>query len=208
MKGLSGRIAPLFFTLLLVSFCVFATLLSSNVSSSNEATLFVAEGSLAQQALQTPYAGQQLSLPDQATPRAAFPDGGSATADWRGGGVWSFCNSLLGIIGLTEGLFVVVRFFFRCRSAAPNLFTQGFMLRLLALFIAFVFLIATSITSDFAGSVIVFDKMSLPLIVLFIAQQIVLFGIRAKDPDVLMDAEERKRFRARMRYGDRRSGRA
>jgi hypothetical protein len=203
MKGLSRYATSLFFALLLLaSFCVFAMLLSSCVPNVKEVVSVTAEGASVRQDSPLSQGGQWRTLPDEAVPLAALPGDETVSTDWQSQGGWSLANSVLSLIGLTEALLVVVAFLFRNKYGSPNFLTPDFMLKSLALFMAFVFLAATSITSDFTGSAVLFDKMSLPIIVLFVVQQIILFGVRAKEPIVLEDEEARKRFRARMRYED------
>jgi hypothetical protein len=203
MKGLSRYVTSLFFALLLLaSFCVFAMLLSSCAPNVKEVVSVTTEGPLVRREPSVPQEGQQRVLPDEAVPLVAFSDDEAVSTERQRNGGWSLGNSAFSLIGLTEALVVVVTFLFRSKHGSPNLLTPDFMLRLLALFIAFIFLIATSVTSDFDGSAVIFDRMSLPIIVLFVVQQIILLGARGKEPVILEDVEARKRFRARMRYGD------
>jgi hypothetical protein len=144
----------------------------------------------------------QHTLAGETVPLVPVPEEGVALVSWQGKASWSLGNSILSLIGLTEGLLAIVCFFTRSTRPRPNLLTRDFMQRLLALLMAFVFLIATSIASDFTGSLILFDRMSLPIIMLFALQQAVLLDLLQQKTPPSTGRGMRNRFRAQQRYED------
>jgi hypothetical protein len=145
---------------------------------------------------------QQRSLPSDMVPRASFLSEGDGSSSQRVEGTWSFGNSALSLIGLMEALVAIGIFSYRNRSGASSLCTGTFMLRMFVLLLALVSLIATSITSDFTKSAITFDKMSLLIVTLFLAQQVILFGARGHKTIISTNKNTEKHFRAKRRYGD------
>jgi hypothetical protein len=145
---------------------------------------------------------QQRSLPSEMVPHASFLSEGDASSLSRSGGSWSFGNSALSLIGLLEALITIGIFSYRNRHGNSCLFTSTFMLRMLVLLLALISLIATSITSDFAKSAIAFDKMSLPIIILFLMQQVILLAMRTRKAAIPVSKDGEKHFRAKRRYGD------
>jgi hypothetical protein len=142
------------------------------------------------------------TLPGEAVPLASIPEDGVALVSRQGEPSWSLGNSALSFIGLTEGLLAVVCFFTRSTHIRPNLLTWDFTQRLLALLMAFVLLIFTSIASDFTGSVTVFDRMSPSVIILFALQQALLLALLSKRAPAPPGKGMRSRFRAQRRYED------
>jgi hypothetical protein len=145
---------------------------------------------------------QQQTLPGNMVPHASFLSEGDGSSFQRAEGSWSFGNSALSLIGLLEALVAIGVFSYRNRSESSNLFTGSFVLRMFVLLLALISLIATSITSDFDKSAIAFDKMTLPIIILFLMQQVLLLGMRGRKDVVSTDKDTVKHFRAKRRYGD------
>jgi hypothetical protein len=145
---------------------------------------------------------QQRALPSEMVPHASFLSEGDSSSLQRFEGTWSFSNSALSLIGLLEALIAIGIFSYRNRQGNLNLFTSTFMLRMFVLLLALISLIATSITSDFAKSAIVFDRMSLLIAILFLVQQVILFGARGRKAIAPANETTEKHFRAKRRYGD------
>jgi hypothetical protein len=143
---------------------------------------------------------RQRYLPEDDIPRAnAFKEELSLIV-WQPGESWSLGNSLLSVVGLAETLAAIGYFLYRGRRSSLNLLSSEFMLKALSLCFAVIAIISTSITSDFTRPVVVFDKMSLSLALLFGAQQMLLFGMRKLDTLDSIGEKKSKRFRAKRRY--------
>ncbi|MDR1185616.1 MAG: hypothetical protein LBK67_12590 [Coriobacteriales bacterium] len=143
---------------------------------------------------------QQQTLPGRAVPRAASLEEGVASPTWRDTGTWSLANVTLTIIGLVEALCLMGSFLYRTRGESLSLSARDFRLRLLVLTLTLAFLVGTTVTSDFVGSVVIFDKMSLPVIALFSIQQAILLGMRKIEAAAPAEEETGKQFRATKRY--------
>jgi hypothetical protein len=130
------------------------------------------------------------SLEDREVPLTAQQPGES----------WSLGNSLLSIVGLAETLIAIGYFLYRNRQESLNLLSSDFMLKILSLFFVVIAIIGTSITSDFARAVVIFDEMSLLIALIFGIQQALLFGARKTKILDPIDEKRDKRFRAKRRY--------
>jgi hypothetical protein len=137
---------------------------------------------------------------DQMVPLAASPNESTAVTIWQSRGSWSLGNGVLSLVGLMEALTVMSIFFIRSWKTPPNLFTKGFMLRMPVLVTALICLVVTGITSDFAQPVAIFNGVSLPIVTLFIAQQLMLPSMRTPKAPVENDEVSGRRFRAQKRY--------
>jgi hypothetical protein len=137
---------------------------------------------------------------NEAVPLAASPDASTPVNVWQGRGSWSLANSALSLIGFIEALIVMSVFFMRSWKTPSHLFTQGFMLRIPVLVTALICLVVTSISSDFAQPLAVFDGMSIPIAILFVAQQLMLPSTRMSKPPVVEAKGQGRRFRAEKRY--------
>jgi hypothetical protein len=103
-------------------------------------------------------------------------------------------------VGLAEALFFIGYFFYEKRHERLNLFSGAFVLRALALSLALACLVATLITSDLAEAFIVFDRMSLPVVVLFAMQQAALLGTKKPKDAPQEPGQAGRRLRAERRY--------
>jgi hypothetical protein len=115
-----------------------------------------------------------VRLSDTKTPRASFLQDDGVLAIWRSGDSWSLSNSFLSLIGLVETFMAIGIFFRRSRQGPPNLWCSHFLLITLSLLLVAVAIAATIITSDFTKGPVVFDRMSLSIVILFGTQQAVL----------------------------------
>jgi hypothetical protein len=210
MKGLAGRTVSAFFALLLAGFCLLVAMLPSCAASAQErvSSAVVQSQSADKQRASRVLAEQRQSLPDNMVPYAAFLEDSANQPPRHVWGSWSLGNTLISFACLLEALIAIGSFSWRNRFGTAGLLTGSFMLRTLALFIALVALVATSITSDFTKAAIAFDKMSIPIMVLFVALQMILFAARerksvmtTKESSSVGDCAE-KHFRAKRRYGD------
>jgi hypothetical protein len=118
----------------------------------------------------------------------------------QSGESWSLSNSLLSVVGLMETLIAIGFFLYRNRQKSLNLLSLDFMLKVFALFFVVIIIVGTSITSDFTRALVVFDEMSLLIIMIFGIQQVLLFGIRKEKAPDPIDKKRDKHFRAKRRY--------
>jgi hypothetical protein len=144
--------------------------------------------------------GSTMELPDPETPQAGFLPDDMTLAVWQAGDSWSLGNSLLSLVCFMEALIVMGNFFYRNRQGSFDLLCSDFMVGALALLVATFALVGTSITSDFAKPVVLFDKMSMSVIILFGAQQVLLFGTKKLALFGSAAEKDTKRFRAKKRY--------
>jgi hypothetical protein len=142
----------------------------------------------------------QYQMPGTTTPQGGFFQKDIPLIVWQPGETWSFSNCLFSFLGLGEALIVIGSFFLRNRRMPLNLLTSDFVIRGLVLFLAIALVASTSITSDFAKEAVVFDEMSLPVVLLFGIQQALLFGTQKMTPFKLRTERRKTRFRAKKRY--------
>jgi hypothetical protein len=136
----------------------------------------------------------------ETVPLADSPDGSVPVTVWQGRISWSLTNSALSLIGFMEALIVMSIFFVRSWKAPSHLFTKGLMLRIPVLITALICLVVTGITSDFTQPLVIFDGTSIPIAILFVAQQLMLPGTRMPKPPVAEAGGQKRRFRAEKRY--------
>jgi hypothetical protein len=163
----------------------------------------IADGRLAQGVVLSGNQSEPLSRAassSEAVPLTDSPDGSAPVAVRQGGGSWSLANSALSLIGFIEALVIMSIFFVRSRKSPTHLFTKGLMLRIPVLVTALICLVVTGITSDFVQPLIIFDETSLPIAILFVAQQLMLPGTRMPKPPVVEAKGQGRRFRAERRY--------
>jgi hypothetical protein len=152
-------------------------------------------------------AEQRQNLPDKMVPYASFLEDSTSLPSRYVWGSWSLGNTLISLICILEALIAIGLFSLRNKVGTAGLLTGSFMLKALALSVALIALIATSITSDFTKAAIAFDRMSVPITLLFISQQVILFAARERR-SILPTRETapaegtEKHFRAKRRYGD------
>jgi hypothetical protein len=157
-------------------------------------------------ALETDNSGRMASKADLTIMRAsyytAYPleDKEVPLAAQQPGESWSLGNSLLSAVGLVETLIAIGYFLYRNRQESLNLLGSDFMLKVLSLFFVVIAIIGTSITSDFARAVVIFDEMSLLIALLFGIQQALLFGVKKTKTLDPIDEKRDKRFRAKRRF--------
>jgi hypothetical protein len=142
----------------------------------------------------------QIAVSSEAVPLADSSDGSTSVTVWQGRGSWSLGNGVLSIIGLIEALIVMSVFFVRSWNIPRPLFTQGFILRIPVLVVALICLVVTGISSDFTQPLTVFNGASVPIAILFAAQQSMLPRMRMPKAPVVKDKGQERRFRAETRY--------
>jgi hypothetical protein len=140
-----------------------------------------------------------IRLADTRTPQAGSLQKDWSLFIWRPGDSWSFANSFFSLVGLAETLIAIGIFFRRNNQCPPNLLCPKFLFIALSLLLVVVALIGTIITSDFTKSPAVFDRMSVSIIILFAAQQAVLFAMKKAQPTP-SSKKERGHFRAMRRF--------
>jgi hypothetical protein len=205
MARLSGRTAFIFVIFLLVAGCLFAPI-SAPVSAyglSGELSGAEVQGnSPSGQALLTtdPLALQELGDEGQQTQRQSISGTLTPLTDASAGGSWALVNVILCLVGLLEALFFIGNFFYHNKKATPCLFASDFILRMLALCMVLISLTVTCIVSDFSKPAILFDQMSLVILVLFVIQQVALLNTRRSREELVMSKDEKKHFRALRRY--------
>jgi hypothetical protein len=145
----------------------------------------------------------RYTLPGEMVPQSAAADRNTVPINAHNKGSWSLGNSVLSLTGLIEGLLCLIGFFTRNTRKHPNLLTWDFVQRFLVLIMAFVFLVVTSISSDFMGPVTLFDKMSFPIIAIFAFQQLILFKVLKQKAADSAERKTHNRFRAKQRYENR-----
>jgi hypothetical protein len=156
---------------------------------------------------QTPQQEQQpqqerhyTSIPNALTPLANSTAEEKLSAWERVEGSWALADTILCLSGLIEALVFIGAFFYRNRQGRPALFCLDFMLRVFVLCVALIMLMVTSIVSDMSGAMVVFDEMSLTILILFLIQQAVLVSAERHRKAVMLSRAARQHFRARLRY--------
>jgi hypothetical protein len=147
---------------------------------------------------------QQRDISDEEVPLAASSETDTLPAVETDTGSWAVLNPILSSIGLMEAFVIIGSFFYLNRKEPLFLFCGNFLLRMLVLFIALISLIGTSIVSDFSQPIVIVDQMSIVIVVLFVAQQALLFSIQKVAPvvqgGIQSRADANKRFRAKKRF--------
>jgi hypothetical protein len=145
---------------------------------------------------------QQQTLPGAAVPYAASLEESVALTAQQNIGSWSMINSALSLIGLIEALALIGSFFYQKKEEPLIPHTRNFRLRVLLVFLTLVFFVSTLVVSDFAGSVVVFDKVSLLVVALFSIQQAIMLSMRKTKTVAQTESDEEsgKQFRAMRRY--------
>jgi hypothetical protein len=205
MARLFGRTAFIFVILLLMAGCLFAPIPAfvSAYGLSEELLAGEAQGSSSSdQAPLTadPPTSQELGDEGQQTQRQSISGTLTPLTDASVGGSWALVNVILCLVGLLEALFFIGNFLYYNKKATPCLYASDFILRMLALCMALVSLTVTCIVSDFSKPAILFDQMSLVILVLFAIQQVALLYTRRNREVLVTNKDEEKHFRALRRY--------